>query len=606
MRERKSFHIFAVAMENFVVSARKYRPATFASVVGQTHITSTLKNAIARGQLAHAYLFCGPRGVGKTTCARIFAKAINCFSPIENEACNECESCRSFNEGRSFNIHELDAASNNSVDDIRSLVDQVRIPPQVGRYSVYIIDEVHMLSAAAFNAFLKTLEEPPAHAIFILATTEKHKIIPTILSRCQIFDFNRIRVEDSVGYLKYIAQQEGVTYDDESLNLIAQKADGGMRDALSMFDKAVSFCGQSLSYREVARSLNVLDYDTYFTTVETLMAGDYTRALLLFDRVLSAGFSAQTFMAGLAQHCRDLLMCRDAQTLPLLEVTGTLLDRYRAQAATCDAEFLFGAITLLAQLDATIRTATNRRLTVELGLMKLCRLSQKKNEPIGDLESFELPPLNGAVAAPSVAQPTSSVPQPQPTAAQPVATAAPAAAQPTPQPTTTKPAPQPTSRPTNTSRTSISGASLASLLSKASTKSSDESAEQAATNPLDSIDPLTEQKIANARERFIAKLREQSVRMALAFDTMRVDGNRLTIDAESEVLEDEIRHHKSAVLHLLAETAGVNGSIDLEIVRPEVEYRAPKPIRVEDRMAYLAEKNPLVAKLRKALELELE
>lgn len=593
-------------MENFVVSARKYRPATFASVVGQTHITSTLKNAIARGQLAHAYLFCGPRGVGKTTCARIFAKAINCFSPIDNEACNECESCRSFNEGRSFNIHELDAASNNSVDDIRSLVDQVRIPPQVGRYSVYIIDEVHMLSAAAFNAFLKTLEEPPAHAIFILATTEKHKIIPTILSRCQIFDFNRIRVEDSVGYLKYIAQQEGVTYDDESLNLIAQKADGGMRDALSMFDKAVSFCGQSLSYREVARSLNVLDYDTYFTTVETLMAGDYTRALLLFDRVLSAGFSAQTFMAGLAQHCRDLLMCRDAQTLPLLEVTGTLLDRYRAQAATCDAEFLFGAITLLAQLDATIRTATNRRLTVELGLMKLCRLSQKKNEPIGDLESFELPPLNGAVVAPSVAQPTSSVPQPQPTAPQPVATAAPAAAQPTPQPTTTKPTPQPTSRPTNASRTSISGASLASLLSKASTKSSDESAEQAATNPLVSIDPLTEQKIANARERFIAKLREQSVRMALAFDTMRVDGNRLTIEAESEVLEDEIRHHKSAVLHLLAETAGVNGSIDLEIVRPEVEYRAPKPIRVEDRMAYLAEKNPLVAKLRKALELELE
>lgn len=593
-------------MENFVVSARKYRPATFASVVGQTHITSTLKNAIARGQLAHAYLFCGPRGVGKTTCARIFAKAINCFSPIDNEACNECESCRSFNEGRSFNIHELDAASNNSVDDIRSLVDQVRIPPQVGRYSVYIIDEVHMLSAAAFNAFLKTLEEPPAHAIFILATTEKHKIIPTILSRCQIFDFNRIRVEDSVGYLKYIAQQEGVTYDDESLNLIAQKADGGMRDALSMFDKAVSFCGQSLSYREVARSLNVLDYDTYFTTIDTLMVGDYTKALLLFDRVLSAGFSAQTFMAGLAQHCRDLLMCRDAQTLPLLEVTGTLLDRYRAQAATCDAEFLFGAITLLAQLDATIRTATNRRLTVELGLMKLCRLSQKKNEPIGDLESFELPPLNGAVVAPSVAQPTSSVPQPQPTAAQPVATAAPAAAQPTPQPTTTKPAPQPTSRPTNTSRTSISGASLASLLSKASTKSSDESAEQAATNPLVSIDPLTEQKITNARERFIAKLREQSVRMALAFDTMRVDGNRLTIEAESEVLEDEIRHHKSAVLHLLAETAGVNGSIDLEIVRPEVEYRAPKPIRVEDRMAYLAEKNPLVAKLRKALELELE
>ena len=592
-------------MENFVVSARKYRPATFASVVGQSHITSTLKNAIARGQLAHAYLFCGPRGVGKTTCARIFAKAINCFSPVDNEACNECESCRSFNEGRSFNIHELDAASNNSVEDIRSLTDQVRIPPQVGRYSVYIIDEVHMLSAAAFNAFLKTLEEPPAHAIFILATTEKHKIIPTILSRCQIFDFNRIRVEDSVGYLKYIAAQEGVTYDDESLNLIAQKADGGMRDALSMFDKAVSFCGQSLTYHEVARSLNVLDYDTYFTTIDTLMAGDYTKALLLFDRVLSAGFSAQTFMAGLAQHCRDLLMCRDQQTLPLLEVTGTLLDRYRTQAASCDAEFLFGAITLLAQLDATIRTATNRRLTVELGLMKLCRLSQKKNEPIGD--SFELPPLNGAVAAPAVK--LNVPPAPQATAPQP------AAAQPNPQPTPTvqEPAPkavatpQPNTAPrTTTPRTSISGASLASLLSKAAPKASDESSEQGASGSLAFIDPLTEQKIANARDKFIAKLREQSVRMALAFDTMKVDGNRLTIEAESEVLEDEIRHHKTAVLQMLADTAGINGMLELEIVRPVVEYRAPKPIRVEDRMAYLVEKNPMVNKLRKALELELE
>ena len=604
-------------MENFVVSARKYRPATFASVVGQTHITSTLKNAIARGQLAHAYLFCGPRGVGKTTCARIFAKAINCFSPIDNEACNECESCRSFNEGRSFNIHELDAASNNSVEDIRSLTDQVRIPPQVGRYSVYIIDEVHMLSAAAFNAFLKTLEEPPAHAIFILATTEKHKIIPTILSRCQIFDFNRIRVEDSVGYLKYIAAQEGVSYDDESLNLIAQKADGGMRDALSMFDKAVSFCGQSLSYHEVARSLNVLDYDTYFTTIDTLMAGDYTRALLLFDRVLSAGFSAQTFMAGLAQHCRDLLMCRDQQTLPLLEVTGTLLDRYRTQAASCDAEFLFGAITLLAQLDATIRTATNRRLTVELGLMKLCRLSQKKNEPIGDLESFELPPLNGAVVAPAVAQPTATTPKVAPQTAQQTTVPQTVGAQPTPQPTPTAqeptPAPKAVATPqpkatvrTTTSRTSISGTSISSLLGKVAPKSAEEGSEQGTSSSLTSIDPLTEQKIANAREKFIAKLREQSVRLALAFDTMKVDGNRLVIEAESDVLEDEIRHHKTAVLQLLADTAGINGMLELEIVRPVVEYRAPKPIRVEDRMAFLVDKNPLVDKLRKALELELE
>ena len=614
---QKSFHIFVVAMENFVVSARKYRPATFSLVVGQDHITSTLKNAIARGQLAHAYLFCGPRGVGKTTCARIFAKAINCFSPVNNEACNECESCRSFNEGRSFNIHELDAASNNSVEDIRSLTDQVRVPPQVGRYSVYIIDEVHMLSAAAFNAFLKTLEEPPAHAIFILATTEKHKIIPTILSRCQIFDFNRIRVEDSVAYLQFIAEQEGVTYDDESLNLIAQKADGGMRDALSMFDKAVSFCGQSLSFREVARSLNVLDYDTYFTTVDTLMAGDYTSALLLFDRVLASGFSAQIFMAGLGQHMRDLLMCRDEKTMPLLEVTGTLLQRYRTQAATCDPEFLFGAISLLAQLDNIIRTATNQRLTVELGLMKLCRLSQKKNEPIG--EYFELPPLKGItpLAQPTVATTTDTA-TPQTTVAQPTpattsnpASVAAHTATPSVVSASTATAPSTTATPTATRtkgdapRVSLSGASLASILNQQVTHATEEG-DSPAVNPLTAIDPMTEQKIALVRDKFIAKLGEESVRLSLAYDTMRIDGNRVIIEAESDVLEEEIKRTKSATLHLLAEMASINGTLDIEIVRPQREYRAPKPIRIEDRMAYLVEKNAVVKRLQKALELELE
>ena len=614
---QKSFHIFVVAMENFVVSARKYRPATFSLVVGQDHITSTLKNAIARGQLAHAYLFCGPRGVGKTTCARIFAKAINCFSPVNNEACNECESCRSFNEGRSFNIHELDAASNNSVEDIRSLTDQVRVPPQVGRYSVYIIDEVHMLSAAAFNAFLKTLEEPPAHAIFILATTEKHKIIPTILSRCQIFDFNRIRVEDSVAYLQFIAEQEGVTYDDESLNLIAQKADGGMRDALSMFDKAVSFCGQILSFREVARSLNVLDYDTYFTTVDTLMAGDYTSALLLFDRVLASGFSAQIFMAGLGQHMRDLLMCRDEKTMPLLEVTGTLLQRYRTQAATCDPEFLFGAISLLAQLDNIIRTATNQRLTVELGLMKLCRLSQKKNEPIG--EYFELPPLKGItpLAQPTVATTTATA-TPQTTVAQPTpattsnpASVAAHTATPSVVSASTATAPSTTATPTATRtkgdapRVSLSGASLASILNQQVTHATEEG-DSPAVNPLTAIDPMTEQKIALVRDKFIAKLGEESVRLSLAYDTMRIDGNRVIIEAESDVLEEEIKRTKSATLHLLAEMASINGTLDIEIVRPQREYRAPKPIRIEDRMAYLVEKNAVVKRLQKALELELE
>lgn len=366
-------------MDNFIVSARKYRPATFESVVGQGHITATLKNAISRGQLAHAYLFCGPRGVGKTTCARIFAKAINCLSPVDSEACGECESCRSFNEGRSFNIHELDAASNNSVDDIRSLTEQVRIPPQIGRYSVYIIDEVHMLSASAFNAFLKTLEEPPAHAVFILATTEKHKIIPTILSRCQIYDFNRIRVEDGVRYLKYIAGKEGVTFDDESLHLIAQKADGGMRDALSMFDKAVSFCGSDLRFKEVARTLNVLDYDTYFNITSLILSGDYPSTLTAFDLVLRNGFTPQTFVGGLNAHFRDLLMSKSPQTAGLLEVTGELLERYKKQGADCDVGFLFEAIAVLTSVDGTLKTATNQRLNVELGLMKLCGLGQKKN-----------------------------------------------------------------------------------------------------------------------------------------------------------------------------------------------------------------------------------
>jgi len=390
-------------MSDFVVSARKYRPATFRSVVGQEHITSTLRNAIERGQLAHAYLFCGPRGVGKTTCARIFAKAINCLSPEGAEACNACESCRSFNEGRSLNIHELDAASNNSVEDIRTLIEQVRIVPQVGRYAVFIIDEVHMLSAAAFNAFLKTLEEPPAHAIFILATTEKHKIIPTILSRCQIYDFNRIRVEDAVGYLRHIASQEGVAADDESLNLIAQKADGGMRDALSMFDKAVSFCGPALNYHAVAQTLNVLDYDTYFGITDTLLAGDYVSALLAYDGVLARGFSGQTFLAGLNRHLRDLMVARNPATRPLLEVAGTLSERYCEQAARCTPPFLFGAMSLLTEADGRLRQSSNQRLLVELTLMKLAGQGQKKSDPAAEAS---LPELNGTTApAPSAAPP---------------------------------------------------------------------------------------------------------------------------------------------------------------------------------------------------------
>lgn len=362
-------------MENYIVSARKYRPATFESVVGQHALTTTLKNAIASGKLAHAYLFCGPRGVGKTTCARIFAKTINCMSPTaEGEACNECESCIAFNEQRSYNIHELDAASNNSVDDIRQLVEQVRIPPQIGKYKVYIIDEVHMLSASAFNAFLKTLEEPPRHAIFILATTEKHKIIPTILSRCQIYDFSRITVEDTVNHLTYVASKEGITTEPEALNVIALKADGGMRDALSIFDQVVSFTGGNITYQSVIENLNVLDYDYYFRLTDYFLEHKVSEALLLLNDILNKGFDAGHFITGLSSHFRDLLVSKDTATLLLLEVGASIRNRYREQGQKCQASFLYRAMKLCNDCELNYRVSKNKRLLVELTLIQLTQL----------------------------------------------------------------------------------------------------------------------------------------------------------------------------------------------------------------------------------------
>ena len=641
-------------MSDFIVSARKYRPATFRSVVGQKHITSTLQNAIERGQLAHAYLFCGPRGVGKTTCARIFAKAINCLAPDGAEACNECESCRSFNEGRSLNIHELDAASNNSVEDIRTLIEQVRIIPQVGRYSVFIIDEVHMLSAAAFNAFLKTLEEPPAHAIFILATTEKHKIIPTILSRCQIYDFNRIRVEDSVEYLKYIASQEGISADEESLNLIAQKADGGMRDALSMFDKAVSFCGTALDYRNVAQTLNVLDYDTYFSVTEMLLAGNYVDVLVAFDSVLSKGFSGQTFMSGMNRHMRDLLMARQPDTLRLIEMTGTLLERYRTQAGACSVEFLFGAISVLTELDGKIRQSSNQRLLVELGLMKIAGLGQKKNDPLTSSGEYPLPELTPRTAAAAVAatpaaqpqpdpatrpgpnpvpaapqqsaavqpgqasQPASApipapatrpgpipVPAPQPAAPRPETPAQSAAAPgpapaPAARPEASKPAPQPVRRPL------ISGTSLSELLASAGSNPDEEPSEQETAEPeVATIDPECERKLERAREKILNLIRERRPRFVPAFELMRVQGNTISLSVPTSELREEILRSKTGMLMRIAELASITGAIELEVVVNE-EIRAARPIKLEDRVKYMTEKNPLIAELRKALDLEVE
>ena len=647
-------------MSDFIVSARKYRPATFASVVGQKHITSTLKNAIERGQLAHAYLFCGPRGVGKTTCARIFAKAINCLNPNGSEACNECESCRSFNEGRSLNIHELDAASNNSVEDIRTLIEQVRIIPQVGRYSVFIIDEVHMLSAAAFNAFLKTLEEPPAHAIFILATTEKHKIIPTILSRCQIYDFNRIRVEDGVGYLKYIASQEGVAYDDESLHIIAQKADGGMRDALSMFDKAVSFCGKALDYRNVAQTLNVLDYDTYFSVTEMLLAGNYVDTLVTFDSVLSRGFSGQTFMAGLNRHMRDLLMAKRPETLRLIEMTGTLLERYRTQAGACDVEFLFGAISCLTELDGKIRQSSNQRLFVELGLMKIAGLGQKKNDSLTSSGEYPLPTLTPRTAGPASAaapaaagQPATATAQaaevsatgnpatnapaanasgnpaaPASATAQPAAQAAGAAtAPPSAATSAAMPAASPAGRPAaGTSagpaaqgtlpvqpapgmmrRPLISGASLSELLASAGGDPDEELSDGETPDEPETvrIDPDCAEKLEHARGRILNLIKEKRPRFVPAFELMTFRDNTISVSVPTTELREEILRSKTGMLMRIAELAGIEGMIELEVTVNE-EIRAARPIKLEDRVRYITEKNPLVAELRKALDLEVE
>ena len=414
-------------MENYIVSARKYRPSTFESVVGQRALTTTLKNAIATGKLAHAYLFCGPRGVGKTTCARIFAKTINCLHPTaDGEACNACESCVAFNEQRSYNIHELDAASNNSVDDIRQLVEQVRIPPQIGKYKVYIIDEVHMLSASAFNAFLKTLEEPPRHAIFILATTEKHKILPTILSRCQIYDFQRIGVEDTVAHLAYVASKEGITAEPEALNVIALKADGGMRDALSIFDQVVSFTGGNITYRSVIENLNVLDYEYYFRLTDQLLEHRISDALLLFNEVLNKGFEGSHFITGLASHFRDLLVSKDPVTLPLLEVGAGIRQRYGEQAKKCPLPFLYRAMKLCNDCDLNYRASRNKRLLVELTLIQLGQLNP---------EGEEVP---GGRSPQPVIKPITTPQQP---ATQPQPVAAPQPAQP--QPTQTRPAAQP-------------------------------------------------------------------------------------------------------------------------------------------------------------------
>ena len=460
-------------MSDYIVSARKYRPTSFDAVVGQKALTTTLKNAIAGGKLAHAYLFCGPRGVGKTTSARIFAKTINCLNPTPTgEACDACESCVAFNEGRSYNIHELDAASNNSVDDIRELIEQVQIPPQVGRYKVFIIDEVHMLSQAAFNAFLKTLEEPPAHAIFILATTEKHKILPTILSRCQIYDFNRMEVPETVAHLKHVAESEGIKYEEEALNVIARKADGGMRDALSIFDQVASFTNGNITYAQTIENLNVLDYDYYFEVTDRLLEVDIPQVMLLLDKVLNKGFEAGHFIGGLAAHFRDLLVSRDAQTLPLLEVAESVRARYAEQAARCTPRFLYAALKLCNDCDINYRTAPNKRLLVELTLIQVAQLLQQEDvPPSGRRPTLRLLPIFKP-AADQV--PTAGAPQ-QKTSAPPSANVGTASPAMTPTAVTTPAAPRPMPTP-RTAQQQLAAARLqtVSLTRKPQPATSDE------------------------------------------------------------------------------------------------------------------------------------
>jgi DNA polymerase-3 subunit gamma/tau len=398
-------------MESFVVSARKYRPATFDTVVGQGHITNTLKNAIKSKHLAQAFLFCGPRGVGKTTCARILAKTINCFNLTENtEACDQCDSCLSFNSGQSLNVFELDAASNNSVDDIRNLIEQVRFAPQLGKYKIYIIDEVHMLSQAAFNAFLKTLEEPPAHAIFILATTEKHKIIPTILSRCQIFDFNRIQVEDIASHLARIAKNENILAETDALHIIGQKADGGLRDALSMFDQIVSFAGNNLTYKAVIDNLNILDYDYYFKVTDNILSGNISGTLLIYNEILNNGFDGHNFINGLGEHFRNLLVTKDSATLSLLEVGATIQEKYKQQSQNCTVHFLIYQLKLSSDADFRYKTSKNARLLIELTLMQMCSFNANQDQPVAEKKNDELKG-SANIATPKIEKVTETIPE---------------------------------------------------------------------------------------------------------------------------------------------------------------------------------------------------
>ena len=583
-------------MEKFIVSARKYRPGNFATLVGQESIAQTLKNSIKRGQLAHAYLFCGPRGVGKTSTARIFAKTINCLNPGPDlEPCGECESCRSFAEGVSFCIHELDAASNNSVEDIRTLIDQVRIPPQTGRYSVYIIDEVHMLSAAAFNAFLKTLEEPPAYAIFILATTEKHKIIPTVLSRCQTYDFNRISIADIVKQLKGIASSEGITVEDEALHVIAQKADGAMRDALTLFDQAVAFCGTNITYLEVIRNLNVLDTDYYFNLVESFLAGNYANALKLFDEVLAKGFNALYFVGGLSRHIRDLMVCKDNISLSLLETSELLAKRYKEQSSRCSLRFLYNILGESIKCEQEYRTSSNQRLLVEFLLVKACAAN---SAALREAPAEQPAAAQPAAATQPAAQPAQATQAPAaaPATQQQTAAQAPAAAQTAAAPQQTAAAPQQAAAP------QASGSFSIKNLIKNATLSHREGAEKVKEQQ-----PVTQEELQMV---WLALAEEQKPNLRSAMiqspATLQEDGTTILFMVSNGSQKDWIMAKMHTYLSDTLRERLHNSQITLDVDVRKLEELPKTPYMPEERAKHIIQNNPEARELVKDLDLEIK
>lgn len=587
-------------MSSFVVSARKYRPAMFDSVVGQAHVTTTLKNAIKNNHLAQAFLFTGPRGVGKTTCARILAKTINCTNITDGtEACNQCESCLSFNGGQSLNIFELDAASNNSVDDIRNLVDQVRFAPASGKFKIYIIDEVHMLSAAAFNAFLKTLEEPPSYAIFILATTEKHKIIPTILSRCQIFDFNRIQIEDIAKHLSEIATKETIEADADALHIIAQKADGALRDALSIFDQIVSYAGNKITYKDVISNLNILDYDYYFRLTDDIVKGNVSQILLTFSELLSEGFDSHNFINGLSNHFRDLLVCKDEVTLQLLEVSAGIKEKYKAQSKMCDVNHLLKLIEICNRCDVEYRSAKNQRLHVEIALLKMCAANtsaiQQTAQPLAAAKPTQPVSAQQPPAAPQTKPATPNEPQ------QDIKKPA----------TPAQPITQTTTPPVIAPKTSLTGISLSALSAKP--KPADDDAEK--KKIIDSSDvivedePLTETNVY-ATWSALAKLMDEkgkknvSVTLLSRKPELR-DNNLIEFAVTNKVQEEELKLLKVDLLHFL-KTQLHNSNIQLQTRIIETAQEPAKAYTAKDKFKKMAEKNPALETLKKRFDLDLD